>query len=89
MFRPNTPNICRGGRSAKSFCNGSIPNTINKKGKIDGWMDTGNLVWNWNIPNNAPLGKYKIKMMVFNESDDKPLHSIEGIFNIRNPQSPN
>lgn len=36
------------------------------EGKLNGDVDTDWKEWSWEIPEYAPLGKYRVRMMVWN-----------------------
>jgi hypothetical protein len=89
-FTNSTPNICNNGMSAKSYCPSTISNSNDKSGNLNKRIKTDWINWNWDIPNDASLGDYRIKMMVFNEhNEEKPIKTIESKFTVRDPNASN
>ena len=61
-----------------------------EKGKLDGKIRTDWKVWSWEIPEFAPLGVYKVRMMVWNTFEDgkkEPFKTIEDTFEVIDPDS--
>ena len=86
VFKPNIPNVSADGLSVKSFCLETIDNTNDRIGNLNGNRHYKWKQWKWEIPNDAPLGEYKVKMMVFNGGkDNPPLQVIEDEINISQP----
>ena len=86
LFVPETPFVSTDLEKTMSYCSETINNPNNRMGNINGNKDTGWIAWEWSIPDNAPLGKYSVKMMIFNGGEEKPLMSpIEDEFEVVSP----
>jgi hypothetical protein len=88
-FNLTTNNVNPEGTSVRSYCPETIGNINNPIGNLDGNIDTNWKYWNWDIPHDAPVTKYIIKMMVLNEgNNEQPLQMIEDNIEIIMPTDP-
>jgi hypothetical protein len=89
LFVPETLHVSADRKKVMSYCTETInnpnQNIENNIGNINGYRDSGFLSWQWHIPDNVYLGKYTVKMMVFNEKSKTPIDSKEDEFEIVNP----
>jgi hypothetical protein len=88
-FDATTPNLSIDKTNVISYC----PDTIEyweAEGKLDGYVDISWKEWNWEIPEFAPLGEYKVRMMVWNNFPDnkkEPFRTIEDTFEVIDPDN--
>ena len=82
-FPPTLPHLSDDFSSVKSYCLDTIDILNSKKGKLNGWREFG-YSWSLDIQNELPIGKYRVKCMVFNENEEKPLFVKEDSFEINN-----
>jgi hypothetical protein len=69
LFPRNTTNLSHDRRSVLSECTETIHHWSDKtKGQLNGDIDTTWISWNWQIPEFAPLGDYKVEMNVWDTS---------------------
>jgi hypothetical protein len=84
-----TLDISNNGYSVKTYCKQTIENSSSKKGNLKGNKKTDWYTWVWNIPNNAPLDIYTVKMMVFDENKIDPIDSVIDSFEVVDPDATN
>ncbi|MDN5868943.1 MAG: hypothetical protein L0H55_16280 [Candidatus Nitrosocosmicus sp.] len=88
-FEDTTPNVNKDRTAITSFCPETIDNTSNYYGNLNGNINTDWKSWDWMIPQNTPLGKYIIKMMVLNVGElDNPIEKLEDEIEITMPEEP-
>lgn len=88
-FSETIPYMSQDGHRVTVYCDKTISNIETKKGISKG-SKKSSCTWTWNIQyqNDLPLGKYTVKMMVFNEGDEIPGQTIEDSFVVNNEPSP-
>jgi hypothetical protein len=86
-FDATTPNVAPDKRSAISPCTDTLE-YWEAEGKLHGDVDTDWKEWSWEIPEYAPLGRYRVKMMVWNTftgNVKEPYRTIEDTFEVIEP----
>ncbi|MDN5868141.1 MAG: hypothetical protein L0H55_12190 [Candidatus Nitrosocosmicus sp.] len=80
-FPPTISNVSEDFSSIKSYCLDTIDILNSKKGKLNGWREFG---YSWSLynQNELPIGNYKVKCMVFNENEEKPIDFKEDSFEV-------
>jgi len=88
-FNLTTPYVNPEGTSVQSYCPETITNTTNLIGNLNGNIDTNWKYWTWNIPRDAPVTKYIIRMMVFSAGKiASPLQILQEKIEIIMPDDP-
>jgi hypothetical protein len=84
-FTKTMPDLINNRQGALSFCDETIKDKQNRIGILNGHIESS-YTWSWYIPNQngMPLGNYRVRMMVFNEREGQPLHTIESAFTVTN-----
>ena len=65
-FEDTSPYVSEDKRSVMSYCPDTIPHPEAAEGNLNCDMDTGWKEWNRENPEYSPLGKYEVRMMVWN-----------------------
>lgn len=88
-FDTYTPDISDDRRYVTSRCKETLEHW-NDLGKLNGKVKPDWKEWSWEIPEFAPLGKYHVKMMVWNTFKDgkkEPFRTIEDTFEVIDPDN--
>ena len=78
-FENTTDNVSEDRKYVKSWCRETLNYWSDKdKGKLTGDVNIDWKYWNWNIPEFAPLGDYKVEMGVYNSvtNNKKPILTL-------------
>lgn len=88
-FSVTLPHMSDDFTTIRSYCLDTIDVLNSKKGKLNGWHEFS---YSWaldgHLQSELPVGEFKVKCMIFNEGEDKPLFSKEDSFNVYMPDNP-
>lgn len=87
LFSNTTTNISDDGRYAKSWPKETL-STWSDQGTLHGEINTNWISWEWEIPTDCELGKYKVKMSVWNiiENRKEPFITYQDDFDVIEPK---
>jgi hypothetical protein len=86
-FHSSIPDISEDKRAVISRCQETLE-VWTDRGKLDGNINTDWMCWEWSIPEYAPLGLFKVQMMVWNTFRDQkkePYRIVEDSVSIIDP----
>ena len=80
-FPVTLPHVSDDFSNIKSYCLDTIDILNSKNGNLNGWREFS-YTWTLDSQSELPVGKYKVKCMVFNEKGEKPLFIKEDSFEV-------
>ena len=87
LFSNTTPNVSDDGRYTRPW-SGETLSTWPDQGTLHGEINTNWISWQWEVPTDCQLGKYKVKMSVWNiiENRKEPFITYEDDFDVIEPK---